>query len=144
MTVVGRALARVGTEFQYTGKVRDCYGCKLERVCHAQALEERAWYRVTRLRGVRHPASVCGVFDGDVEVVEVEPVSPIGSVPTQATRGTGTRWAFIECEHVCPFKRYCQSDALTDGALVEIGETLGRAEPCKKGLDLTLARLRET
>lgn len=139
VTIVQDAFAQEGREFQYRGKVDACYGCELETVCHQ--LEEDAWYRVTDVRDKTHPEEVCGVFEGDVRVVDVERVAPIASIPAAATRGTGTAWSFIECGYACPYKRFCQADALEDGQKVTIEETLAEAEPCAKGLDLVLARL---
>lgn len=140
VTILGDKLAVEGQEFEYRGKVDKCYRCDLMRVCHQ--LEEGRWYRVTNVRDTTHPEEVCGVFDGDVRVVDVEEVAPLGSIPTGATRGTSTRWGYIECDYACPYKRFCQADALNDGERVEIKEEMGPAEPCAKGLDLTIARLR--
>ena len=140
MTILGHRMAREGVEFKYRGLVDACHPCSLRKVCHQ--LDEGRVYQVTRVRDVRHKADACGVFEGDVVVADVEEVPPIASIPRASARGTGTRWNFIECEHPCSYKRYCQQDALRDGERVEIVERLGPPDRCPKGLDLMLARLR--
>lgn len=140
VTIIGDKIAQEGRQFEYHGKVDACYTCDLQKVCHQ--LDEGAWYEITDVRDVTHPEEACGVFDGQVRVVEAEKVPPVASIPETATRGTGTEWSHIECEHPCRFKRFCQADALEDGQPVEIVDVEGDAEPCAKGLDLVLARLR--
>lgn len=48
ITLIGKALAREGTEFVYRGEVHECEGCRVRKVCHNLLPNRR--YRIVSVR----------------------------------------------------------------------------------------------
>ncbi len=141
LTVVGERLAREGATFRYEGWLPACEGCKVRKVCHQ--LEEGRHYAVTEVRDVKH--DVCDVFDGLVQVVEVEEAPIPLNVPASALRGTGRDHAWDPCGVPCPYKEHCDPPGLEAGTnvrFVDVEED--EAVDCKVGRDLRLARVEPT
>lgn len=123
LTVVGEGLAKPGLVFRYDGETDPgCASCKLHKVCHG-ALKKGREYRIVEARPVKH--DVCHVFEGKVQVVQIEPAPlPVRmAIPAAATRGTGVSKRWEECGASCLLKAQCNPAALAEGqsaALVKV------------------------
>jgi uncharacterized protein len=138
LTVIGEKLAKPGLTFVYAGETDPgCAPCKLRKVCHGELLVNRE-YRVKSARPVKH--AVCHVYEGDVQVVEVEPAPlPLRiAIPLTATRGTGVTKRWEECGASCLHKRACNSAALAEGQTAGILKVEGDV-PCLVGRKLKFA-----
>lgn len=136
LTVIREAYAKVGQEFTYLGENDpDCAPCKLRKAC--QNLEVHRRYRVRAVRPVKH--DVCTVFDGLVQVVEVEPLPHrIAVTAAAAARGTGVTRHFEECGASCVYKANCASAAIPEGTKARFVAIEGPVT-CKVGRDLRFA-----
>lgn len=126
LTVIGEHLARKGVVFRYDGETDPgCAACKLHKVCHGKELKPGREYAVRSVRDVKH--DVCHVFEGKVQVVEVEP-KPLPLrviIPVAATRGTGFSKRWEECGATCLLKRHCNPSALVEGVTTKIERVEG-------------------
>lgn len=86
---------------------------------------------------------VCHVFEGKVQVVEVDPRPlPVRvAIPASATRGTGVSKHFQECGASCLLKQYCNPPALQEGVTAAL-ETVEGDVPCLVGRKLKFALVR--
>lgn len=144
LTVVGGSLAKPGLVFTYKGETDPgCAGCKLHKVCHGGGLKKERDYVVTNVRPVKH--DVCHVFEGKVQVVEVDPKPlPVRvAIAVSATRGTGVSRHFQECGASCLMKRYCDPVALPQGVTAALESVEGDV-PCLVGRKLKFALVRPT
>lgn len=138
LTILGEKLAKPGTVFTYTGdNDAGCSACKLHKVCHGDLKLHRE-YRVTGVRPVKH--RVCHVFEGDVQVVEIDekPLPVRVAIPVSATRGTGVTKRWEECGAACVHKRACNPAALAEGQGAAIRTVEGDV-PCLVGRKLKFA-----
>lgn len=142
LTVVGQALAKPGLVFRYMGETDPgCAGCKLHKVCHGPGLKKDREYTVTGVRPVLH--DVCHVFEGKVQVVEVDPTPlPVRvAIPVSATRGTGVSKHWQECGAACLLKQHCNPAALPEGVTAALEKVEGDV-PCVVGRKLKFATVR--
>lgn len=140
--MVGERLAKPGMVFAYLGETDPgCASCKLYKVCHGKELKKEREYVVTHVRPVLH--DVCHVFEGKVQIVEVEAKSlPVRvAIPVSATRGTGVSKHWQECGAACLLKRYCNSPALPEGVTASLEKVEGDV-PCLVGRKLRFALVR--
>lgn len=138
LTVLGETLARKGLAFRYEGETDPgCASCKLRKVCHG-GLKTGREYVVKDVRPVKHDC--CHVFEGKVQVVEVEPKPlPVRvAIPVTALRGTGVSKQWEECGAVCLLKRHCNPAALPPGVTAKIEKVEGDV-PCLVGRKLRFA-----
>jgi uncharacterized protein (UPF0179 family) len=141
LTIVGEKLARPGLAFRYQGETDEgCAACKLRGVCHG-GLKPNREYRIKAVRPVTH--DVCHVFEGKVQVVEVEekPLPVRVAIPAAATRGTGVANRFEECGAACLYKALCNPAALPPGVTAQIERVEGEV-PCLVGRKLRFALVR--
>jgi uncharacterized protein (UPF0179 family) len=106
VTLMGTRLAREGVKFVYGGEASACEGCPYRDQC--LNLTEGRKYEVV---SVRENASTleCGVHDGGVTAVEVEP-APIAANVASSGAYAGSK-ASLEgpCPHTgCPSHEYCE------------------------------------
>jgi uncharacterized protein (UPF0179 family) len=141
LTVVGGNLARKGLAFRYEGETDPaCASCKLHKVCHG-SLKPGREYAVKDVRPVKHDC--CPVFEGHVQVVEVEP-KPLPlrvAIPVTALRGTGVSRKWDECGASCLLKQYCNPRGLPEGVTAQIEKVEGDV-PCLVGRKLKYALVR--
>ncbi len=138
LTVVGENLAKAGLAFTYVGETDPgCKACKLYKVCHGDLKSERT-YTITAVRPVQH--DVCHVFEGKVQLVEVEakPAPVRITIPIAATRGTATSKHWEECGASCLLKKYCNAPALKEGQSAKITKVEGDVD-CLVGRKLKYA-----
>jgi uncharacterized protein (UPF0179 family) len=138
LTIVGENLAKPGLVFTYAGETDPgCKACKLHNVCHGDLKPNRD-YRITAARPVKH--KVCHVFEGDVQIVEVEekPLPLRIAIPANATRGTGVSKRWEECGASCLLKRHCNPSGLAEGQAASITKVEGDV-PCLVGRKLKFA-----
>jgi uncharacterized protein (UPF0179 family) len=138
LTVVGESLAKPGLSFVYRGETDSgCAPCKLRSVCHG-ALKVGREYRIKATRPVKH--DVCHVFEGKVQVVEIEekPLPMRVAIPVTATRGTGFSNHFQDCGASCLLKAQCNPAALPAGVTAKIDKVEGPV-PCLVGRKLKFA-----
>jgi len=142
LTVIGETLARPGLVFRYQGQTDPgCASCKLLKVCHSKDLKPGRDYVIKAARPVKH--DVCHVFEGKVQVVEIEeqPLPVRAAIPVSATRGTGVSNHFEECGASCLFKACCNPAALPRGVTAQIEKIEGDV-PCLVGRKLKFALVR--
>lgn len=142
LTVIGETLAKPGLVFRYAGETDPgCPSCKLYKVCHGKELRKDRDYTITGVRPVQH--DVCHVFEGKVQVVEVDPAPlPVRvAIPVSATRGTGFSKHFEECGASCLLKAYCNPSALAPGITAKLEKVEGDV-PCLVGRKLKFAWVR--
>lgn len=134
LTVVGETWAKKGREFTYLGENDPgCVPCKLRKVCHG--LETHRTYRVTEVRPVKHECPA-GVFEGQVQVVSVEPLPFALNVPAARLRGTMVTRHFEECGfRACPFRSACMPEGIPEGTSAQILK-VGEKVDCAAGRDL--------
>ena len=141
LTVIGENLAKPGLTFRYDGETdAECGGCKLRKVCHAKDLKVGREYTVKSVRDVKH--DVCHVYEGNVQVVEVDPTPhPLRvTMPVAATRGTGYSKRWEECGASCLLKQHCNPAALREGVTARIVAVEGDVA-CLVGRKLKFARV---
>lgn len=134
LTVVGELGAAKGKEFTYLGETdAACAPCKLRKVCHGLEVHRR--YRVTEVRPVRHSCPA-GVFEGEVQVVAVEPVPFTLNVAASRLRGTMVTRHFEECGfRACPERGACAPAGIGEGVsavMLKVGDKVA----CPAGRDL--------
>ena len=142
LTVVGESLARKGLTFVYAGDTDPgCSSCKLYKVCHSKDLKKDREYLITGVRPVKH--DVCHVFEGKVQIVEVDPKPlPVRvTIPVSATRGTGVSKHWEECGAACLLKSQCNAPALAGGVTAHLEKVEGDV-PCLVGRKLKFALVR--
>ncbi|HUR67718.1 MAG TPA: UPF0179 family protein [Candidatus Thermoplasmatota archaeon] len=142
LTVLGANLAKPGLVFRYQGETDPgCAACKLYKVCHTKELKKDRDHVVTHVRPVMH--DVCHVFEGKVQVVEVDPKPlPVRvTIPASATRGTGVSKHWVECGASCLLKQYCNPAALAQGVTAQLEKVEGDVD-CLVGRKLKFAIVR--
>lgn len=142
LTVLGESLARPGLVFRYLGETDPgCAACKLHKVCHGKDLKRDRDYIVKGVRDVKH--DVCHVFEGQVQIVEIDPKPlPVRvAIPASATRGTGVSKHFEECGAACLLKGCCNPAGLPEGVTAPIEKVEGDV-PCLVGRKLKFAWVR--
>ena len=142
LTVIGENLAKKGLVFRYAGETDPgCGPCKLYKVCHGAGLKKDRDYTITNVRPVKH--EVCHVFEGKVQIVEVDPKPlPVKvAIPVSATRGTGVSKHWVECGAACLLKQYCNPAALLPGVTAQL-DKVGGDVPCIVGRKLKFAIVR--
>ncbi|HEX2022248.1 MAG TPA: UPF0179 family protein [Candidatus Thermoplasmatota archaeon] len=141
LTVVGERLAKPGLAFRYDGETDPgCAACKLHKVCHGNLKPGRE-YAIKSVRDVKH--DVCHVFEGAVQIVEVDP-RPLPlrvTIPVAATRGTGFSKHWEECGAACLLKQRCNPAGLPAGVTATIERVEGDV-PCLVGRKLKFATVR--
>lgn len=138
LTVIGQNLARKGLVFRYQGETDPgCGACKLHKVCHGNLKPGRE-YAIKDVRAVKHDC--CHVFEGKVQVVEVDPAPlPVRvAIPVTALRGTGVSKHWEECGALCLHKQHCNPAALKQGETAPIVKVEGDV-PCLVGRKLKFA-----
>ena len=127
-TLIGKLLAVEGLEFVYfSSDPEECEDCNLRDACHN--LEDRWHYKIVGVRDVEHD---CGLHEGGVKGVDVEPV------PVEiAVEGRGVEGSILSCKLRCDADGcgnfiYC---ATAEGKKVKILKDLGKLE-CPKGKTL--------
>lgn len=139
---MGEALAKPGLVFRYAGETDPgCAACKLHKVCHGKDLKKDREYVVKSVRDVKH--DVCHVFEGKVQVVEVDakPLPVRVAIPVSATRGTGVSKHFEDCGAVCLLKQYCNPAGLPPATTAALEKIEGDV-PCLVGRKLKFAWVR--
>ena len=97
ITLVGKNMAKEGSEFYYLGPIEECSECKYAKVCFN--LELGAKYRITSIRPQEHE---CTQYDNDtVTAVEVEKIVTRATVgKRQAMEGSRITYKGSECKNV--------------------------------------------
>ena len=100
ITLVGKAIAKEGSEFYYIGPAEECDGCKLRNVCHN--LEEGTRFRVTSVRGQEHACAL--LEDEPVVAVEVEKTTTPAILPKKGLlEGITITYSVSKCDEIgCP------------------------------------------
>lgn len=97
VTLIGKTLAKEGTEFTYVGITRKCRNCKLKTVC--SNLKTGRSYRIFKVREKEHE---CDLHQGGVMAVEIEKLPIQVAVKKKQAEGTVTSFTEENCEeHTC-------------------------------------------
>ncbi|OKY79142.1 MAG: putative metal binding protein [Candidatus Methanohalarchaeum thermophilum] len=141
VTLVGKRISDVGTEFVFYGSASECESCGLKNSCIN--LEEGKKYRIVGKRETNERE--CSVHAGGVEVVEVIESPVIATVKSnKAIEGSKITYEMIECNNrKCDMHRICQPEGIEDGDKCKIKKVIGDIpSECEKGLDLSLVELK--
>ncbi|KDE60582.1 hypothetical protein EL22_15930 [Halostagnicola sp. A56] len=123
VTLLGTRLAEPGTEFVYHGEADACEGCPYRSQCLNLSPETK--YRVTSIRENAQTLE-CGVHDGGVRAVEVEPVSVTANVRKKGAYAGSTNSLPGSCPYVeCPSHEYCEPDGVDLDEEYRIREIVG-------------------
>lgn len=142
VTIVGSLLAHENAEFVYAGKIPECAGCKVTKVCHNAKLKEGRRYRVTALRPTKHE---CTVHAGGAVAVEVVEAQITAVIPTsRATLRTRITYTPVCDDRFCKGYALCHPDGMIEKGRYVVLEVLGSYnEMCPKGKkNLKLVELR--
>ncbi len=114
ITLVGKEISDIGTEFYYLGPMDDCGDCKLKGVCFN--LEEGARYRVTAVREQEHDCPL--LEDERVTAVEVEKVPTPAILPKKGLlEGITITYVPSKCENVsCQHWGLCHPTGKIEGS----------------------------
>ena len=130
ITLVGKAIAKEGSEFYYIGPAEECDGCKLRNVCHN--LEEGTRYRVTSVRGQEH---ACALLDDEpVVAVEVEKTTTPAILPKKGLlEGITITYSVSKCDEIgCPNYGLCHPVGKTEGSKYSVSR-MGKDVECPRG-----------
>jgi len=136
ITLIGKALAEEGLEFQYRGPLMECRTCKLKNVCFN--LDEGKWYRITKIRDKEHD---CKIHEGGkVVTVEVEEIPvPIIISAKNVVEGETITYKPVKCrETKCEYYSLCHPIGLREGDKIKIVKVLENVECDKKNLKKVL------
>ncbi|HDS59253.1 MAG TPA: UPF0179 family protein [Thermoplasmatales archaeon] len=95
VTLIGKKMAREGTEFIYMGVAQQCRNCKLKMVCSNLRTGRR--YRVTTVREKEH---ACELYEGGVVAVEIEKLPIETTIRKDSASGTSVTYAEVDCDRV--------------------------------------------
>ena len=136
ITLIGKALAEEGLEFQYRGPLMECRTCKLKNVCFN--LDEGKWYRITKIRDKEHD---CKIHEGGkVVTVEVEEIPvPIIISAKNVVEGETITYKPVNCRDAkCEYYPLCHPIGLREGDKIKIVKVLENVECDKKNLKKVL------
>jgi uncharacterized protein len=141
ITLIGKRLAKPGTEFIYRGPQPECEKCKLTKVC--LNLDKNKKYRVIAVRsGSEHE---CFLHDTSVRAVEAAPCPIVVAIESRkAFNGSKLTYEEPECEKTCTSYGVCHPPGLISGEKYTISEVLDETPgPCLKGLILKKVELKQ-
>ena len=130
ITLVGKAIAKEGSEFYYIGPTEECDGCKLRNVCHN--LEEGTRFRVTSVRGQEHACAL--LEDEPVVAVEVEKTTTPAILPKKGLlEGITITYSVSKCDEIgCPNYGLCHPVGKTEGSKYSVAR-MGNDVECPRG-----------
>lgn len=130
ITLVGKAIAKEGSEFYYIGPAEECDGCKLRNVCHN--LEEGTRFRVTSVRGQEHACAL--LEDEPVVAVEVEKTTTPAILPKKGLlEGITITYSVSKCDEIgCPNYGLCHPVGKTEGSKYSVAR-MGNDVECPRG-----------
>lgn len=130
ITLVGKAIAKEGSEFYYIGPAEECDGCKLRNVCHN--LEEGTRFRVTSVRGQEHACAL--LEDEPVVAVEVEKTATPAILPKKGLlEGITITYSVSKCDEIgCPNYGLCHPIGKTEGSKYSVSR-MGKDVECPRG-----------
>jgi len=108
ITLIGEKLAKQNEEFIYLGPNNECRNCKLKTVCFN--LQQGREYKINKVRDKQHS---CNIHEGNVVVVEVNPLPIIASIDKKESEGSKIKINKIECENIgCDNYQLCLNRAI--------------------------------
>ena len=112
LTVIGKTLAKPGSEFIFMGPNSSCKDCKVKTICFH--LDKGARYKIIDARDVVHE---CPQHDEGVVVVQVEEVPRnIAISKRQAIEGTTIAYEAQKCsQRGCQYYRFCRPMGMESG-----------------------------
>ena len=131
LTVIGRKLAKPGSEFIFIGPNSNCKDCKVKTICFH--LGKGVKYKIINARDVIHD---CPEHEDNVVIVEVEEVSREAIIPKkQAMEGTTITFEFPKCNiRGCQYYSLCFPIGMESGMKRQISKVAKKVE-CKAGQD---------
>lgn len=137
VTLIGEALAEMGTEFVYGGESAACEGCPYREQCLNLTVDRR--YRVT---GIRDSGTLeCAVHATGVTAVEVEPAPVLANIDSNAAYAGSKAQLEGSCPYTeCPSHEYCEPAGAAFDTDYQITEVVGDPphDHCMLNRDLTL------
>ena len=141
ITLIGLSLAKIGTEFVFSGPAHECETCKLKNTC--LNLEVGRRYKIVNVRGnVKHD---CALHDAGVKAVEVEESPSVVAIDSKnAFVGSRILYKQNACEvSDCKIYKLCHPNDLVREEKFTISEVLGDAPyACPDGRSLKLVELK--
>ena len=138
ITLVGRVVSRVGSEFVYTGPMLpECKGCKIISVCFN--LSNGKHYRVIATREKSHD---CAVNEDKMRIVEVKEVSYQIVLPKRlAIDGSTITYELPGCKKTsCEHYHNCMPYGLSNGTKLKVTKVMGKVD-CAIGNNVVLVEV---
>ena len=139
ITLIGRALSKIGNEFVYKGDLPECEGCRMYKVCNN--LIPRRRYRIVGLRGENvhscnvHYEGVCAV-----EVIEAPIIALVDS--KKAILNSEIMYEHLCTETGCKNYELCFAEGLIEGERYLVSSVSEYSGPaCMKGKALKKVEL---
>lgn len=122
VTLIGKRLAIVGTQFVYEGETDGCDGCPYRGQC--LNLTEGRRYQVT---DVRDSGTLdCAVHDSGVRAVEVEPAPIVANIDSNSAYLGSKARLEGPCPYTnCPSHEFCEPVGADTSSEFQITEVLG-------------------
>jgi len=130
VTLIGKKLARNGTEFVYVGAVDACNRCKVKKACHNLIVGRK--YRVVDIRPTTHS---CQVFADGACVVEVEEAPVVALIAGEMAIANSRFIYEYTCNRdECRSYDLCHPDGVNEKEKYTITQILGSApDECLRG-----------
>ena len=112
LTVIGKTVAKPGTEFIFMGPNSNCKDCKVKTICFH--LGQGVKYKIISARDIVHD---CPQHDEGVVVVQVEEVPrEIIISKRQAIEGTTITFDVLKCSQKgCQYHKFCYPIGMESG-----------------------------
>ncbi|MCK5024465.1 MAG: UPF0179 family protein [Thermoplasmata archaeon] len=129
LTVIGRKLAKPGSEFIFIGPNSNCKDCKVKTICFH--LEKGTKYKIINARDVVHD---CPQHEDNVVIIEVEEVPREAIIPKkQAMEGTTITFELPKCkERGCLHYQLCFPVGMKSGLKRQVSSVIENVE-CANG-----------
>jgi uncharacterized protein len=140
ITLIGKRMANVGTEFIFRGPVEECDSCRLKNTC--LNLDKNKKYKVVAVRnGQEHE---CMVHDTGVKAVDVSPASVVVAIESRkAFNGSRITYDPQKCQESCTLYMECHPEGLVPGDKYTISGVMEDISgQCEKGLNLKKVELK--
>ncbi len=137
ITLIGKNLAKKGSEFMFYGPAKECESCRFNSSC-IDSLEKGHKYKIIEVRDVEQKCPLH--YDGIVNVVVVEEAESVIYTNSKVFEGSTFIFNNLSCDYEdCDFRGFCFSESINLGDKCVFIKDLGKFMECPKGYSLTKA-----
>jgi len=124
ITLVSYVAAKEGYTFVASRPGEECVNCRFKSVC-VDKLKPNHVYRVVKVMNIKNPCKINEyVVTVEVEEIPVEVVIP----KKYAVEGLKFKYRKVFCDSKCRLKSLCDTQLITDGAIVKVVEVGERVD----------------